>query len=794
MKPTPCIWILIAALTAGPGLHALAQDAAPAPGVAVEAEAVPEAVEAVEGAEPEVIIEVVPEGAEPVPAAPQAAEAIPDAAAPEAEADEPAPDVAAPVVAPLFAPRANAEPSGGVALADGRITLNFSDAPLPAVLAFLSEASGLVVVGDVQVEGRVNMISRQPLTMAKALDVLSSVLKEKGYAAIRIGKTLKIVRLDQAKSANIPVHSGNDPAAVTESDQIITQVIPVRYADAAQLKTDLAPLIPAYASMSANVSTNTLILTDTAANVKRIMQIIRALDTAVSAVTQVRVFPLQYANASSAARLITAVFEPEPPPSQQRGTPVITRFGRFQQGGQGQQQNPEAGRPQTRVIASADDRTNTVVVSGPDDTMPLIEQVLHELDANPAQEQAVFIYYLRNAQAVNMETVLNNLFNGSTTTRTTTGTTSRGATQAQSRTGGMTLSQIGTGTRTATTTPTTAAARPGAAPQLSAAAAQAANDLTGQVSVVADADTNSLLVMTSSANFDRVRNIVNELDRPVPQVLIKVLVAEVTHNRTTDIGVEFSAINLKTSGDTTVFTDFGVEAATGGLIAKLVETDVTVAIRALEEVGKLDVLSRPYILASDNQEASIIVGQEVPIINSSRITDTGQTINTLIYQDVGIILHVTPHVNPDGLVVMDVVPEISALTGETVPISDNASQPVIAKRSAQTRVAIRDGQTIVIGGLMEDRKTQTLTKVPLLGDIPLVGLLFQRDEVRKDKTELLIFLTPHVAQQPDQLQGMSDDERAGVKIVPEAIEPGMFDEHYEGLQRAKSGRQAPETE
>src|SRR5205085_7069263 len=129
-----------------------------------------------------------------------------------------------------------------------------------------------------------------------------------------------------------------------------------------------------------------------------------------------------------------------------------------------------------------------------------------------------------------------------------------------------------------------------------------------------------------------------------------------------------------------------------------------------------------------------------------RTTETGQTINTIQYQDIGIILNVTPHINEDGLVIMDVAPEVSSLTGTTVPISENASAPVFAKRSAQSRVGIKDGQTIVIGGLMEDRKTSTLSKVPLLGDVPGLGLLFQRRQTTKTKTELLIFLTPHVAQ------------------------------------------------
>jgi general secretion pathway protein D len=154
------------------------------------------------------------------------------------------------------------------------------------------------------------------------------------------------------------------------------------------------------------------------------------------------------------------------------------------------------------------------------------------------------------------------------------------------------------------------------------------------------------------------------------------------------------------------------------------------------------VLSRPYILASDNQLPSITVGNQVPFITNTRITDNGQTINTIQYQDVGIILNVTPHINPDGVVIMDVIPEVSQLTGTTVPISDQVSAPVIAKRSAESRVGVRTGQTIVIGGLMEDRKTSTVNKIPLLGDLPIVGRHLRPDDRDQEQDRAAVLPDP----------------------------------------------------
>lgn len=647
------------------------------------------------------------------------------------------------------------------------ILLNFSEASLDAVLDFLSEVAGFVVIKDVAVEGRVSVISRQPLSPDEAVSLLNAVLKERGYAAVRTGRTLKVVPLSEAKQANVPVRAGNDPSVIEATDRIVTQVIPLRFVDAVKLKDDLASLIPAYADLSANASSNALILTDTEANIRRIVEIVQSLDTHLSAVTDVRVFQLEYASATNAARLVNEVFREETT-TQQRTMGPMEAFRRFRTPESEAASTTEEGRRSQQVIASADDRTNTVVVSGPPDVLRVVETVMLELDSNPAAEQAVFTYRLNNATAANLETVLNDLF---AERATTSGQTAAAAT-ARGR------------------------QRPQASDQRSSSTAgQVTTDLAGQVYVVADEDTNSLLVMTASKNFDRVREIIAELDRPVPEVLIKVLIAEVTHTTDRDLGVEFSVLNLRDSDrGSSLFTDFDVAAQSGGFIYKLVEDDVTAALRILETVGKLEVLSRPYILASDNQEASITVGLEVPFIRDSRTTETGQTINTIQYEDIGIILNVTPHINPEGLVIMDIVPEVSTLTGDTVPISETVSAPVFAKRSAQSRVAIHDGQTIVIGGLMEDKKTYNMRKVPVLGDLPLLGSFFRRTVKETAKTELLIFLTPHVAQEASALQGMSQDEMAGSRVVPEAVGPGAFEEHMKGLQRGAAPPEDEETE
>jgi general secretion pathway protein D len=642
---------------------------------------------------------------------------------------------------------------------------------------------------------------------------------------------LKVNSIDKTKRANVPVHTGSDPKEIADTDELITQVIPLKGADAMQLKQDLTPLMSADADFTANASSNALIITDTSSNIRRIVEIVASLDTSVADAAEVKVFQLQYANAATAAKLITDVFgETAHGGSLQGGRGGFARFfggggpGRGRGGGGPGGNEASAGsRKQVKVTASSDDRTNTVVVSGPTAVLPVIEKVIKELDNNPAAEETVFIYKLKNAQALNLEAVLNALFNG-----TTTGT--RGSSSAsntlQSRRSGTSSSSTfgGSGSRSGSSSSAfgggLGSSRSGSfgggssgfgggfgggsssfggRGGVSSSASRTGADLAGQVTIIADPDTNSLLVRTKPQNYERVEKVLKELDRAVPQVLIKVLVAEVTHDNSTDLGAEFSVLNLRAGGNAgqTGGTSFGLSKLSGGLVGQILESNFSATIRALEDVGKLDVLSRPYILASDNQLASITVGQEVPFINNSRITDTGQTINTLDYKDVGILLDVVPHINLEGLVILDIAPEISALTGETVPISDTAGQPIIAKRSAQTRVGVMDGQTIVIGGLMEDRKTETIDKVPFLGDIPFIGEAFKRRQNKKTKTELLIFLTPHVAAQADFLKDMSKQEIEGSKLVPNAVDPNAFQEHMEGLQRGQHNgppASAPKTE
>ena len=864
-----------------------------------------------------------------------------------------------------------------------RITLNFKDAALDAVLDHLSATAGFIVIKEGPVDGRVTVMSQQPVTPDEAVLTLGAALKANGFTALRDGRVLRIVARDKAKKGSVPVHFGSDPEQIAATDELITQVISLQNVDAVKLIGDLKPLLSPDADVTATAGSNAIIITDASNNIRRLARIIHGLDQREATVSDLRIRQLKFANAAAAAKLITSLFPSQPagpqpgqpPMPQQPGQPpmpgggppggripgggvdqalrggkvnaaaddrtntvIITapvetlkvidgiltqldenptaafseirafplKFAEAEstaklittmfQGDQGNNQgddfpffrprfggqeqplrfkvtasfdertntvivsapasimvlieklvkdlennpvttadlrvfqlkNADAftvagmledifdpqdagedggfirflflgpdprGKQTPKLTAVSDDRTNSVIVTAPTEVLKVVEDVVLKLDSNPAAEETLFIYRLKNAQALNLEYVLNTLFGNTNqpnqqggpnqnqdpqqrqndqfnnrASRNRGGGRGRGGGNANDRRGGG-------GSRYGDR-------RGGNFPGVSPGLYSAITELTGEVFVVADPDTNSLLVTTATKYEEQVRKIIDELDRPVPQVLIKVLVAEVTHTDGADFGVDFSVLNRRASGLGQIGgTNFGNAAATSGLVVSILETNVNATLRALANAGRLEVLSRPYVLASDNQLASISIGQEIPFIETSRITDTGQTINTVFYDQIGIQLYVTPHINPDGLVILDVAPEISELTDSTIPVGTGVNYPIINSRTAESRVGVRTGETVVIGGLMEDQETSTVDKVPLLGDIPILKVLFSRTRRTKSKTELLIFLTPHVAHQPEALRPMSADEMRGTKLTPNAVAPGTFQEHMRGLER-----------
>ncbi len=652
------------------------------------------------------------------------------------------------------------------------LVMNFDQATLKTVLDYLAEEAGLIIVNEVELEGRITIFNRKPMSLDDSIDVLNTVLFEEGYTAVRRSRVLKIVTLEEAKNQSIPVRYGNDPDQIPETDTIITQVVPIRFANADEIQDDLEDLIDDdFAEMTANASANALIITDTQANIRRLVKIIASLDQAVEKITEVRVFKLEFADADDTASLIEATFEDSASEDEIFGRMISQRFGQGGRGGPGGRSNgqQQSAAPKSKVTAESDSRTNSVVVSADPDMMLKIAEIIDELDSDTTAKDSVLIYHVKNMQAIDLADIFNDLFED---TASTGGNNQRfggqqGATRVQSA-------------------------------NIAAATGNAgAADLVGQVAAVANEDTNTLLVLTPEKNFERVQEILDELDKPVPQVLIRVLVSEVTYDDSVDFGVEFEGINVGSSTNDNILSDFDLFDSTLGLNFLFFDSDnFRLAVRALNATGQFDVLSRPYLLTADNQEATINVGQRVPILTNSRVDESGDIISTIDYEDVGIILTVTPQINSEGLVVMDVSQIISSIADQAIPVAPDQDAVVFNQRELTTQVAVGHGQTVVIGGLVQDELSETIRKVPFFGDIPLIGNAFKRTERSKVKTELLLFLTPEVIETPDQLTPASEKIKQESETLPNAVAPGRLEEHLEKLKATpgNDGPQPKETE
>ena len=292
------------------------------------------------------------------------------------------------------------------------------------------------------------------------------------------------------------------------------------------------------------------------------------------------------------------------------------------------------------------------------------------------------------------------------------------------------------------------------------------NTMLGDALIEFDIETRSIIVIADEETNLQIGELIKQLDKPKSQVLIKVAFVELTHNNDSDLGIDASfsgSIGGGEGNSLSAGTGFGI-GGPGGLV-QLNYDDISVSMNAYAQEGRLEILSRPSILTRNNREALISVGSLVPFAQSGNINSiTGQTIPQYEYEPIGISLRVTPYITPHGLVELSLFPEISEITDEKIIVADGLELPVFATRSAQTVVVTPNGKTVVIGGLMQDNKVESERKVPFLGDIPILGSLFRRTVKKDTKTELLIFLTPFIVENPHDLVSLTEQERSGSTV------------------------------
>jgi general secretion pathway protein D len=630
------------------------------------------------------------------------------------------------------------------------ITPNYKDADLRQIIEAVSAITGRNFIVDPRVRAQVTMLSAQPMSPDAFYAAFLSILEVHGYIAVPSGDLVKILpdaNARQVPGVDMPV--GRPGSA----DEIVTQVVTIRNVGAAQLVPILRPLIPQYGHLAAHQASNMLIISDRAANVTRLMRIIQRIDTGADA--DIEVIPLQHASSSDVVRVVSAL--------QQASA-----------GG-------EAGKPLGLV---ADDRTNSVLISGDQVARLRLRALISHLDTPLEDGGNTQVIYLKYADAEDLATRLRE--------------------------------QV-----TAVTTGGGAEGRP--------ASARGEN-----VIIWGDPGTNALVITAPAEVMRSLRMVIDRLDIRRAQVLVEAIVAEVAYSRTAELGVTWfldgtndnNIVGLTKFGSGANITDLGAAAVGGGaavgqVLSNLPQgillgggrlgsdsgTNWGVVLRALLADSDTNVLSTPSIVTMDNEEAEIKVGQEVPFL-TGQFTNTGAAqgvvnpFQTIERKDVGLTLKVTPQINEGNAVVMTVSLETSNLsragTGGAVDLITN-------QRSITQKVLIEDGEILVLGGLVSDDLIQSEQKVPILGSLPLLGHLFRSQSATTEKRTLMVFLRPVILRDGTQagmetnakyrlMQGAQD--RAGERgsqflnrNVPRPVIPSIED-----LEPASKGYVPPRRE
>jgi len=622
-----------------------------------------------------------------------------------------------------------AEPEGNAKAnaASDLVTLNFVNVDLDAVVGAIGQMTNRTFIVDPRVRGQITLATPKPVTREEAYRMLLSVLRLQGFAVVEDGKFAKVVPESDAKLQSGRVDAGG---AGARGDQIVTQVFRLNYESAANLVPVLRPLISPNNTISAYDANNTLVITDYADNLRRIGRIIATVD--VPGAVDLEIIPLKYATAIDMATLVTRLLE------------------------DGRAQGAPAGQ---RVTLLADQRTNSLLLRAASRLRAeQAKSLVARLDQPTQGNGNVNIVYLKNAEATKLAQLLRSILTADTS-------------QIQSASSTPSLSSnTTTGSSGSTTSGSTLTAGSAASPILGGSTTNTSASGSGGGMIQADPATNSLIITAPEPVYRNIRDIIEKLDVRRAQVFIETLIVEVTSDTAAQFGVQW--LNLGGVGNTSgtsviggqVFNNAGtsivgaaqnLSTISSGLNIGVVRGTITLPgigevtnlgflARALESTGNANILSTPNIMTLDNEEAKAVVGQNVPFVtgtytNTSGNSSTVNPFQTVERKDVGITLKVKPQVSEGGAVRMQIYQEVSSVADSSL-----SAGLITNKRSLETNVIVDDGQIIVLGGLVEDKASNGIDKVPLLGDIPVVGSLFRSEKRQRTKTNLMVFLRPYV--------------------------------------------------
>jgi general secretion pathway protein D len=668
------------------------------------------------------------------------------------------------------------------------VVLNFDNADVETVIQAASEIIGFNYVLSPDVRGKVTVQTSGRIAQEEVFGVLLAILEVHGFTAVKSGNLYKIIRIEGARERAVPTIVGPTPDPNRTTDEIVTQIVAIKYSSVNDLSALLRPLISTRGTLIAHRETNVLIITDTASNITRLLDIIRLVDVQV-AQEELQIIPVTYADSAELATILTQLFATGRIRTTAPGTPPAPA-GLPQP--PGVQPPGPAGAPgasaERAPLIIPERRSNSLIVHAKKHEVETIRRLVSQLDVNIYGGRRVFIYYAENAKSKDLAATLNSIYGARDTS-------SGGGPSATSGPGGPSPTTPG---RTPTPPPTTPPPIGGIGTGASEILAE------GQVRFIADEITNAVIVTTFPRSWVEIENTIKQLDRMPRQVLIEVLVAEVTLTDELRLGIDwavrqgrFNVANVNTgppglptsTGPDGGFITLprpvaGPTALVGplghGLTAWTFATDQFIAmLNALASENKVNIVSNPHVMTSENKKAIINVSTSVPIVTSqttgqvaaatttaTTTTTTAGLNQTVEYRDAGVILTVTPRIGERGTVALDVKQEVNSVGPNVQP----TNSPSFIKREAETSVVLLNNMTLVLGGLIQDTVTLDNRGIPFLRDIPVFGYLFRFTGRQVAKTELLLLITPRVVGTAVDAAKITNEMRRATPEIDEAVD------------------------
>ncbi len=594
------------------------------------------------------------------------------------------------------------------------VSIDFNNVDIAVFIKFISELTGKNFIVDDRVKGKVTIISPAKISIKEAYLVFESVLNTHGFSAVNSGSVIKIMPLPEARSQNLDTRFSSRSEKF--NDSMVTRIVPLKYADSNDIKKLFTPLISKGSVILSYTDTNMLIITESLSNIQRLLKIIQAVDI-IGIGKKISVMPVEHADANKLVKNLSSIFT-----ARSKG---------------------EKGKTDPDLIVKfvADERTNSIVVLASEVETERVKRLVHMLDKQvPKGEEKIRVYYLEHASAEDLVKVLQAI-----------------PSPKNKQVTGKKLAPI----------------------------------VSQSVRITADKATNSIIIMADKEDYPVLEEVINKLDIPRAMVYIECLIMEVNVDSGLEIGTEWRVGEGFDSDDEgndrgayfggsggNSYPNFNNMAATGALpagfslgvmgknlsIGNLIFPSLGAVVKAYQKDNNVNILSNPQILTTDNEEASLTIGKNVPYQTRSAADNASETYSSYEYKDVGITLKITPQISKDRLVRLNIFQKITKL--DSVNQSSN-DRPTTLKREIETTLIVEDGNTVVIGGLMDETLSKTEYKVPCLGSIPGLKYLFSNISTGGDITNLYVFLTPRVIKNPLEAKQIYKDKKEKIDTIKE---------------------------